>query len=191
MGYCEIIPFKDGTPKQGIEFRNPWRGAARIWDALFDRYLKNPEIQYDSWLVNYSKDHGKSLWDLAKDNRLQLFERAVHTFTFDLAYVRNDNFERFANDLRTFDEKYPVEYSSHLSAWADLLDSLDSEAVGLYATSVSRNPWLEYDEEKDETKPHLLSEGFEIYDWLAELISPVPEANQAGRESGLQGKEVK
>ncbi len=188
MGYCEIIPFKDGNPQTGIEFHNPWRGAARVWDALFERYLKNPEIPYHSWLSSYSKDKGSDLWDLAKSERLQLFERACHAFTFDLAYVRRENFGRFVADLRAFDRQYPVDYPSHLSAWAELLETLDAEAVGLYGTSVSRNPWYEYDEEKDETTPRVLADGFEIYDWLAESAAGRAAAEGSADENSALNK---
>jgi hypothetical protein len=166
MGYCEIIPIKGGIPQNGIEFRNPWRGVPIIWNALFDKYLKNPEVPYDSWLLNHSKGKGKLLWNLAKRADLPMFERAVHAFTFDRAYARREHFKRLSDDLRAFDVEYPVEYPSHLSAWTDVIQSLDADAVGLYGTSVSSNPWWEYDEEKDEMIPYRIEDGFEIYDWL-------------------------
>lgn len=166
MGYTELIPFKDGLPQRGIEFRNPWRGAARVWDALYDRYLLDRSVPYDSWLSSYQKDKGQRLWDLAKRTALKRFERAVHAFTFDLAYVRRENFPKIAADLRMFDQTYPVTYPSHLTPWAEAIEALAAEAVGLYGTSVSRNCWYRYDEQKDETTPVHLSEGFEIYEWL-------------------------
>lgn len=166
MGYCQLIPLKAGLPQDGIEFRNPWRGVPRIWDALFDKYLKNPRIEYDSWLMRYGKDKGKGLWDLAKRDDLPMFERAVHAFTFDRAYVSREHFPNLIADLRRFDLRYPVDYPSHLSAWADAISTLDADAVGLYGTSVSENPWWRYDEEKDETLPYSIEDGFEVYDWL-------------------------
>ena len=178
MGYCEIIPFKDGKPQTGVEFINPWRGAARIWDALFDRYLKRHDIPYHSWIASYREDGGQSLWDLAKRSQLPLFERTVHAFTFDLAFVRRENFPRFAADLRSFDVKYPVDYPSHLPAWASLIESMDCEAVGQYATSVSRCPWWPWDEEREEHRRLTLADGFEVYEWIASLDSPNTKQNR-------------
>lgn len=163
MSYCQLIIFKDGKPSYGIEYRNAWGGAARIWDALFEKHLKNPNIPYHSWI---SGDQ-QPLWDLAKRETLPMHERAVHASTFDHAYVRRENFPRFCADLRAFDAAYPSGPKvSHLSAWADALEKLDAEAIGFYGTSVAENPWMKYDEAKDESIPVPLSDGWELYDWL-------------------------
>lgn len=165
MSYCEIIIFKDGKPTGGIEYRNSWGGAARIWDALFEKYLKDPAIPYHTWV---SGDH-QPLWDLAKRKTLPEHERAVHASTFDHAYISQTNFPRFCTNLRTFDQAFPKgQKVSHLQAWADTIEKLDAdvEAVGFYGTSVAENPWMKYDKGKDETVAVPLSEGWEIYDWL-------------------------
>lgn len=176
MGYCEIIPIKNGEPQDGIEFHNPWRGASRIWDSLFDQYLKDPEKEYDSWLSNFRKDQGQPLWDLAKRDDLSMPERSVHAFTFDRAYVLKSDFTRLANDLRVFEEMYPVDFPSHLSAWAETIEALDAEAVALRATSVSENPWYYYNEEDDETIPYTIEDGFNLYEWLAEMAGQNAQA---------------
>lgn len=175
MSYCAIISFKDGLPQKGIEFRNAWGGAARIWDALFERYLKNPNIPYHMWLT----DKGNSLWPLAKRHDLPMFERAVHASTFDLAYVGKEHFSRFSNDLRAFAERYPAGNKvDHLIAWSDVIEHSDAEAVGFHGTSVAENPWCNYDDETDEMIPVSLAEGFEVYDWLeAQLAEAMNQDN--------------
>lgn len=173
MSYTQLITFNDGLPERGPEFSNAWGGAARIWSSLFDKYLKNPAIPYDTWLSRLSREDN-SLWDLAKRTDLPVFERAVHMFTFDLAYVSKDNFDRLSEHLREFAEDHRVYQVDHLCAWADAIDAMEGvEAVGLYATSVSENVWFEYDEEKDESMPVPLSRGFEVYKWI-ELLSAQP-----------------
>lgn len=164
MSYCAILIFRDGELKEQIEYRNAWRGAARIWDALFDRYLKNPAVEYDSWI--HTKNQ-QALWDLALDDRLTEFERAVHVSTFDRFYVSRENFPRFCEDLRKFVEKYPTGYECHLKTWADAIEKIDCDAISFYVTSVSENPWHKYDEEKDIYNFIPLSDGFEVYDWMA------------------------
>lgn len=165
MSYCAIITFKDGKPSEQIEYRNAWGGAARIWNSLFDKYLKNPEIPYDSWL---QINRQQSLWDLANRKTLPDCERAVHCSTLDLAYIQRDNFLRFASHLREFDRINPVQRNTvnHLIAWADKIVTLECEAIGFYGTSVSENPWCKWNEEKDESDAIPLSEGWEIYDHI-------------------------
>ena len=167
MSYCEIITFRNGLPSRSIEFKNSWGGSARIWSALFNTYLKNPAVPYQSWL----SDMGQSLWPLAERADLPMFERAVLAATFDVAYVRRENFPRLVADLRAFAGKYPVQGNQldHLPAWADTIEKLDVEAMAFRGTSVADNPWWAYDEQKDEEIPRSLSEGFEVYDWLNQL----------------------
>lgn len=171
MGYCELIPFKDGAPISGVEFRNPWGGASRIWDALFKAYIPK-KGEYDSFLNSAIKD--SRLWDLAKRRDLPTFERAVHLFTFDNFYVKNSNLSRMAADLRSFAEKYPTgECVDHLPAWSRWMEENGTaEAVGLYATSVGNNLWYRRKKcphcgsEMDESEAVPLSEGTEVYEWV-------------------------
>jgi hypothetical protein len=51
MSYCEMIEFKDGLPAIHHQFENSWGGAAFIWTALFDRYLKDPTAPWENWEV--------------------------------------------------------------------------------------------------------------------------------------------
>ena len=105
MSYTELIPFKNGIPQPGIEFCNAWGGAARIWTALFDRYVPK-KFEHDSWICSAAGDDNR-LWNLAQRPDLPMFERAVHAFTFDLHYVARENFTALAEDLRKFVAKYP------------------------------------------------------------------------------------
>lgn len=165
MSYCAIIPIRDCMPQAQVEFRNAWGGAARIWEALFEKYIKDENTPYHSWLC--AESHQK-LWDLAKDTRLSLMERAVHASTFDRAYICRSEFSRFATDLRDFDKLYPATGSqvNHLQAWADFIQSLDADAVGFYGTSVSENTWWRYNEASDETYATPLSDCFDVYEWI-------------------------
>jgi DNA primase len=179
MSYTELIIFKDGKADGGVEYRNAWGGSARIWNALFAAHVPK-KYEYDSWLANNGND--QRLWDLATRTDLPMFERAVHSFTFDHFYVRKENFGRLAADLRSFVAKYPAgEAVDHLPAWAQWLDeNRDKEAVGLYGTSVAKNVWYRAKtcphcgNSTDETEPVPLSEGTEVYEWL--------EADKSNRE---------
>jgi hypothetical protein len=170
MSRCQLIEFRNSKPANAFEFSNSWGGAARIWSALFDRYLKDPRKEYDSWLSR-AVGSDRSLWDLAKREDLPLFERAVHASTFDRAIVKRENFALLAQHLREFASKYPPQGVCHLNAWADRIEASHAEAIGFYGTSVSENLWYDWDEEKDESVPYDLAsrdEHFEVYEFLAD-----------------------
>lgn len=174
MSYTSLITFKNELPDGQIDYRNSWGGAARIWKAIFDAHVPKKH-EYDNYLANNGND--PRLWDLAKRIDIPIFERAPHAFTFDLFYVRGDNFDRFHSDLLLFVQKYPAgESVDHLPAWAKWLsDNNGVEAVGLYGTSVGENPWhrqktcAHCGNTTDETELVPLSEGTEVYDWLDNL----------------------
>lgn len=159
MSYTALIPFNDGLPKPGVEFRNAWGGAARIWDALFEAYVPKTS-KHDSWIL----DEGERIWPLAEREDLDPFERSVLLFTFDRFYVRKADFGRMAADLRLFAAKHPAgERVDHLPAWAAWMDARPGyEAVGLYGTSSGDNPWFHFDEDGEE---HLvpLALGMDVY----------------------------
>jgi hypothetical protein len=168
MSYCQIIEFRDGKPGQAYEFRNAWGGAARIWNALYDRYLKDPKKEYDTWA--FGGDH-KKFWQLAERKDLPVFERAVHASTFDRAMIRREHFAAFAEHLREFVKAYPVggDTYDHLPKWADIIEASDAEAIGFHGTSVSDNLWMEYDEQTDESTPYDLNSEdrhFEVHDYI-------------------------
>lgn len=172
MSYTALVPFKDGKACPEVEFRNSWGGAARIWNALFERYVPK-RYPHDNWHADDFR-----LWDLAYRTDLPLFERAALAFTFDLFFVQRHSFARLAGDLRKFSEKYPTQGVDHLPAWAGWFGAVpDFDAAGLHATSVVENPWYRRkkcptcsaDEGEEELIP--LSEGQEVYAWLAYYAS--------------------
>jgi hypothetical protein len=169
MSYCEIIAFKDGKPSEALESRNAWGGAAYVWSCLFDKYLKDPNNQYDTWLSE--RGQGR-LWDLAKKKEIPAFMRAVHASTFDYALVLPKNFQRFIDDLREFARYFGTNGKvCHLETWATFIDQhRDAEAIGFYGTSVGENLWFTWDEGKEESVPYDLASGdkhFDVYDELA------------------------
>jgi len=180
MSYCKLIIFKNGIPSDGIEFRDSWGGAARIWNSLFDAHVPKTG-EFDSWMTNPTR-----LWNIASMNGVSLCEKAVHVFTFDKFYVEQKNFKCFASDLRQFVKMYPVpERVDHLPEWAMWFDeNVEVEAVGLYATSVSENLWYRHkhcehcDSETDEREPVPLTEGKEVYAWLASQSNIKPETKE-------------
>jgi hypothetical protein len=177
VSYCEVIGFKNGVPGESKEFRNAWGGAAYIWDALYEKYLKDPSKPYDSWLGSTGRDD-RRLWDLARREDIPEFMRAVHVSTFDHAIVRAENLPKFCGHLREFAQHFGKERGHgavvcHLPGWADYIETLaDVEAVGFYGTSCGENLWRGWDGEKDEPVPYDLgkrTDHYDVYDFLTTI----------------------
>lgn len=172
MSYCAIVTFEDGMPNDIVEYKNAWGGAARIWNSLFNKYLKDPYVQYDTWL-SYGTKGDRRLWDLYKREDLSMFERAVLVSTFDHAIIFMKNFQQFANHLREFANHYPVDNSvCHLLSWAGFIESCGAEAIGFYGTSVCQNLWFDWDDKTEESIPYNLNsrnDHFEVYELLSKV----------------------
>lgn len=174
MSYTKIILFKQGKMDRSIEFENSWGGAFRIWQSLFNTYVPK-KSEHDSPLQDSQR-----VWDLVKRTDIPKSDRAVLAFTFDLFYVRQNNFEQFELDLVAFVKRFPVEtgFQDHLPAWIKCFkEHAQVEAIGLYATSVGENLWRRYKicehcgNQTDEEDLVPLSEGSEVYERLAKIES--------------------
>jgi hypothetical protein len=175
MSYCALVEFRNGKADTEYEYRNSWGGSARIWDSLFNKFLKDPNDKYDCWL---NEKRCKVLWKLVDNPSVPLIGRIVLAFTFDYAIVKRDNFKRLVVDLREFDTTFPTSSDrvNHLPAWASLIEKSDAEAIGCYGTSVSEDLWFTWDdtviegeqeEDSGRSVPYDLNTGdkhFEIYD---------------------------
>jgi hypothetical protein len=171
MSYCAIIEFRNGIADTEQSFGNSWGGAARIWTAVYDKYLKDPNVQYDNWLTDSSKPNCR-LWKLHEDSRLFEFDKVVHVATYDDCIIRNENFVKFAAHLREFSAAYQLEGVNHLPAWAKFIEESNAEAVGFYHTSVCENPWVSWNDD-DESVPYSLLTGDKHWELYEELLKPV------------------
>lgn len=175
MSSTALVIMRKGKPHQEIEFANSWGGVNRIWDAMFE-YIKDPSREYHTWLTD-----GTNWFEKMVNVPKPEFEQAVLLWTADGAYVKRKHFKRMAKDLRQFMIVYPVTTGAyHLPAWADILATLDADAVGIYGTSVGNNWWIRYDEKKDKMIYIQPSKGFSVYN-VAEIDSRIkPPKQEAG-----------
>lgn len=161
MSYCKVIEFRRGKPGNSLECANAWGGAAFIWSALFDVYVKDKNIPYHTWL----SDENSKLWRLHTRTDIEPALRNVLRSTFDYALVYRKDFKCFAGDLRYF-----VTWAGthnkvcHLPAWADFIERSKAQAVGFYHTSVSEDPWYVYDNDNDKMVPYSLKKGTKHFD---------------------------
>ena len=168
MSTCSIIEFRDGLAETAAEFGNAWGGAARIWNSLYNTYLKDPNSEYDSWVSAFTRNNGEPLWQLREREDIPFFERVVLVGTFDKAILRRENFSKFAGHLREFVAKYPAPGACHLNKWADFIEKSDAEAIAFHATSVSSSHWWIRDDD-DDGRPYDLNrdnDHFEVYDYF-------------------------
>ena len=169
MSYCAIVTFEGDCPTSEIEFRNSWGGSAYIWTCLYDKYLKNPAKEFDSWLAACTTG-SKRLWELADNHALSEMERRILLATFDNALILKSEFRMFAFDLRAFVKMYPPRnVVCHLNDWAKWLDEDETaDCIGFYGTSVGENTWFPYEEGEEERRPYNLktdTKHFYVYDY--------------------------
>ena len=182
MSYCSIyIIDKDGSAREYRMFSNSWGGAARIWSALWDHYVRDPNKEYDSWM------HGdqNKLWDLPKSlvQKGCITPAIVLISTFDRAIVKREKLSDFTAALRQFDKQYPVEFdtANHLPTWADTIDEIaikepECIGIGFFQTSVAEDLWYEEDQDTGEAIPYnVLSDNrhFSVYKHLDDLLDNV------------------
>ena len=106
MSYSTLMFFKDKKVIDEIEYTNSHGTAPYVWGVLFDKHLKDPNIPYDSWLLRCATGD-TALWELNAREDLPDYERAVHAFTMDRAFVKRQDFSRFAAHIRAFLAVHP------------------------------------------------------------------------------------
>jgi len=176
MSYTTLIGIgKDGTPRTYEEYRNAWGGAAYIWTSLIDAYLvgRGGATSLGAMMCQDENMNGmKPLWELGKDLRVPENFRFILLSTFDRAMVRASDFNRLADAMDEFVRTFPPgDRACSLPAQAQTLRQMalsgEWRAACWHQTSVSENPWIGWDEEKDESIPYNIDTGedhFFIFD---------------------------
>lgn len=158
MSYCELkIIDKKGDVIGYKEYRNAHGGCAFIWDGIYDRYLKDPNKQYDSWLSNSDK-----LWPLYKDKNIEEWIRIVLASTYDTAMIKRKNLIAMADYYARFVCNFSrPDNICHLDDWARDIIQITKEypdciGVCFYGMSVSEDPWWVYETSNndDEGRPY-------------------------------------
>jgi len=151
------------------ELRNSHGSAPVVWDALCQKlYGTEP----NSYMFDGTID---KLWPRYKDLGVPEHQRAVLMMTFDKAYVSKANYERAATDIRKWLLDFPP-IDGHVNHWDEIASIFESkpecEAVGLYCTSVSDNPFHGgWNEENEDYDPVDWGDTYEIYSELDSLVS--------------------
>lgn len=145
MSRTTILAIWPNEKIEGLrEFGNAWLSAPILWNFLTQKYLGKSFMSVPP--------ESRDLWDLYKDERVPEHQQNVLKMTFDRWYVTKANYKRAASDVRALIADLTVagEFIGHWPAIAEILESEpDCPAIGFWWTSVSENPFAQYDEEND------------------------------------------
>jgi len=164
MSYTTIKKVNsEGDVEDIKQFTNAFGGQAFVWSELFDKYIKDPTIPYDNWMIG----EGKRLWDAWGNKNIPEWIRLVHGSTFDYAIVEYEKLSEIAGYYRKFSDLFGnSEKVCHLNEWADICDSLfknetikTCKGICFYGTSVSDDLWEIYNDENEECTPYNINKG--------------------------------
>jgi len=111
--------------------------APYVWNEMCKKYFGTADFMYYDCI--------DKLWPIYKNKEIPEHHRAVLMMTYDMAFVSKNNFIRAAKDIRLFIKDFPINIS-HTNHWNSIAkiyedENLDCEAIGLWCTSVSENPF--------------------------------------------------
>lgn len=152
-----------------VEYKNSHGTAPVVWDIFSEKYWKKEK---HAWLLT-SGDELQEFWSLFNDKTIPSEHRAVFGMTFDRAAIYRKDFSRARNDILKFidDFKDYPGFFVGVNHWPAVVSDLvkaefgtGAPAVGIHCTSVSENPFMEFDTETEEYKIRT-----DIFDLYAEL----------------------
>lgn len=134
-----------GNVETIAEIQNAWLGAIYIWETLGRRYLRDLP-PYWTPLIN-----PQPVWDLFKDRRLNLHERAVLGSTFDKVMVKRERLHSIAFALDQFVQWFPGHSNLAEQASAIARHQNDGSCYAIFwtQTSVADDVWWVYEQNGD------------------------------------------
>lgn len=138
MSCMTLCVVRGGKVETHKEFNNSWRWAPFVWDALCDKYGLKPGHPFATW---------KDLWKQHKTGAIVLdsSEDLVLQSTYDGVIVRWQHIAALAEAMRVFNDRF----NGDLGPVADELRRLavdeSVDGVCFWGTSVTANPWADYD----------------------------------------------
>jgi len=141
-----------------VDLKNSHGFGPFVWTAICGRYLGNdmawigPQVEY--------------LWPLWKRQSISIHQRAVLAMTYDMAYIKKDDFARAAKDIQLFIKDFSAIENrvNHLPKIAEIFESgIDVPAIG-FSGSLSEDLWEgDFDEETEEYGPPDMSKALDVY----------------------------
>lgn len=159
MSYSTLYVFyEDGDAREHATFKNAFGSAARVWEALSQKYARtlHPEGR-----LPFSMDLWQEIWKIEDVTPIPWWEHNVLHWTFDKALIRAVDVPLFIESLEKFSTELPAgNMVSHLGSLAKLLTKLVAEgeggfrAIGFQHTSAADEAWQVTDPETEECLPY-------------------------------------
>jgi hypothetical protein len=93
----ELFAVQQSGEVDGIgDARNSYGGAMHIWNTLYRRW------GFGDYVPPGNMAATKRLWDHVADPGVSHLDRVMMLWTFDLAFVKRENIERFVADIRAW-----------------------------------------------------------------------------------------
>jgi hypothetical protein len=153
MSYTEVYRIGiDKTIETIEEYKNSHGFGPFVWSAISQKYF-NDEF---GWMSNE-----KEIWPLWKDSRLPIHWRSALLVTYDNAIIEYMYFQEISKYLKLFvSDVGKRDRVCHLLSIAKLIEeSTPCFGFCFYGTSLSDDPWYEYDSEKEEYIQYDFSKG--------------------------------
>lgn len=163
------------------EYKNAWGFQPYVWDAIYDKYFKDPTYPYDSWMSLINRDNPertKKFWHMVYDKNFPIWTRRVVAWTYDNAILEADQVEIMSDYLKEFKKTYDMkERICHLLNIADDITNYKDECFGFcwHGTSVCEDPWIVYsnvkdDEEDQQDRPYNINKDKKHWFIFKEII---------------------
>lgn len=180
MSYSTLYVFRaDGLAHHIKDFRNSHGCASMVWSRLCEAYDSKmyPHGGKPLFLREW-----EDLWKMAPELGLTWFEHNVLNWTYDNALIAGKDLPLMSASFRAFEARYHnPKMISHMIPLAECCDQLAAEdplpqAIGIYMTSLSSNPWrvrtLEGEPEFDELEERPYDLNRDTKHWYVDLTPP-------------------
>ncbi len=135
MSYTTLFGIKEDYSFIELgEYGNSHLGGTLIWDC----YLKYLGLDYFPF-----KD-SSGFWDVYKKEEVPVFEKIVLLSTYDLVYVKKENFGELISAFNEFANKYP---KTHLRSYCHDIEKNKDQIIAICwsITSLSDNLWCTWE----------------------------------------------
>jgi len=168
MSSTELIGIKDGKASDVLgEYRNSHLAGSVIWDYIAKNYTR-----FERMPISYNEKDLREFWDCWKTaDHMPEWAKIVLLSTYDKVYVKRENLGKLIDAFVKFDETFP---NTHCGSYAkDLKVNIDKiDGCCWYLTSITDDPWSEWDEETEEYVPYDFSSGddhWELFEAMDEV----------------------
>lgn len=162
MSYTTLLGIaEDYSIIELAEYRNSHLGGSTIWNC----YAKYLGLEYIPMFDM------TEFWDVWKLKEVPLFEKIVLLSTYDRVYVSKGNLPKLIEAFVQFDKTYE---NNHIASYMKDIENNKDKLIGVawHITSITDNPWYNWDEEKEEYIPINIKESEKAWELFDDCLNP-------------------